>query len=253
MPVKIRVMPTLLYKDLGLVKGKGFDSWRRVGSVMQSVKVYNMREVDELVFLDITATAQGREPDYDLIDEIADECFMPLTVGGGIRTVDHVRHLLQVGADKIAINSAAIDNPELIGDIAQRFGSQCVVVSIDFRRHPSGQYEVFSHSGSQPTGKDPVVWAKEAESRGAGEILLTSIERDATMTGYDVEMTRRVSDAVSIPVIASGGAGEYEHMAAVLRDGKATAVAAAAIYHYTERTPLEAKKYLKEQGFNVRL
>jgi cyclase len=253
MPVKIRVMPTLLYKDLGLVKGKGFDSWRRVGSVMQAVKVYNMREVDELVFLDITATAQGREPDYDLIDEIADECFMPLTVGGGIQTVGHVRRLLQVGADKISINSAAIENPELIGEIAQRFGSQCVVVSIDFRKHPNGQYEVFSQSGTKPTGKDPVDWAKEAESRGAGEILLTSIERDATMTGYDVELTRRVSDAVSIPVIASGGAGAYEHMAAVLRDGKASAVAAAAIYHYTERTPLEAKKYLKEQGFNVRL
>lgn len=253
MPVKIRVMPTLLYKDLGLVKGKGFDSWRRVGSVMQSIKVYNMREVDELVFLDITATAQGRETDYDLIDEIADECFMPLTVGGGIRTVDNVRRLLQVGADKIAVNSAAIENPALIGEIARRFGSQCVVVSIDSRHHPNGQCEVYSHSGARPTGKDPVAWAREAESHGAGEILLTSIERDATMTGYDVELTRRVSDAVSIPVIASGGAGEYAHMAAVLRDGKASAVAAAAIYHYTERTPLEAKKYLKEQGFNVRL
>lgn len=246
-------MPTLLYKDLGLVKGKGFDSWRRFGSVMQSIKVYNMREVDELVFLDITATQQEREPDYELIDEIADECFMPLTVGGGIRSVEHVRRLLKVGADKIAVNTAAVENPELLREIARRFGSQCVVVSIDFRRHPDGRYEVFTRSGTQPTGKDPVAWAKEAEEHEVGEILLTSIERDATMIGYDVELTRKVSEAVSIPVIASGGAGEYEHMAEVLREGKASAVAAAAIYHYTERTPLEAKKYLKERGFNVRV
>jgi len=253
MSVKIRVMPTLLYKDLGLVKGKGFDSWRRFGSVMQSIKVYNMREVDELVFLDITATQQGREPDYELIDEIADECFMPLTVGGGIRSVEHVRRLLKVGADKIAVNTAAVENPELLREIARRFGSQCVVVSIDFRCHPDGHYEVFTRSGTQPTGKDPVTWAKEAEEHEAGEILLTSIERDATMIGYDVELTRKVCEGVSIPVIASGGAGEYEHMAEVLKEGKASAVAAAAIYHYTERTPLEAKKYLKEHGFNVRV
>jgi cyclase len=253
MSVKIRVMPTLLYKDLGLVKGKGFDSWRRVGSVMQAIKVYNMREVDELVFLDISATNQGREPDYALVDEIADECFMPLTVGGGISSIAHVRSLLSVGADKIAINSAAEENPSLITDIARRFGSQCVVVSIDFRRHPDGTYEVFTRAGTHATGRDPVQWAKEVAGHEAGEILLTSIERDATMTGYDVELTRLVAEAVSIPVIASGGAGEYEHMAAVLGEGKASAVAAAAIYHYTERTPLEAKKYLKERGFNVRL
>ncbi len=253
MSLKIRVMPTLLYKDLGLVKGKGFDSWRRVGSVMQAIKVYNMRGVDELVFLDISATQQGREPDYALIDEIADECFMPLTVGGGIRSVEHVRSLLGVGADKVALNSAAEESPELIREIARRFGSQCVVISIDFRRSPDGRYEVFTRSGTHPTGRDPVEWAKEAEGHEAGEILLTSIDRDATMAGYDVDVTRRVSEAVSIPVIASGGAGEYEHMALALREGKASAVAAAAMYHYTERTPLEAKRYLRNHGFNVRV
>lgn len=253
MALKIRIMPTLLYKDLGLVKGKGFDSWRRFGSVMQAVKVYNMREVDELVFVDISATQQGREPDYEIIDEIADECFMPLTVGGGVRSVEHVRRLLMVGADKVAINSAAIADPDLLRQMAHRFGSQCVVASIDYRRHEDGSYEVFTESGTTPTGLDPVAWAKEVEENEAGEILLTSVDRDGTMTGYDIELTRRVCDAVSIPVIASGGCGEYEHMARVLREGKASAVAAGAIYHYTERTPLEAKKYLRENGFLVRI
>ncbi len=253
MALKIRVMPTLLYKDLGLVKGRGFDSWRRTGSIMQTVKVYNMREVDEMVFLDITATRQGREPDFEAVDEIADECFMPLTVGGGIRTVEDVRRLLMVGADKISLNSAAVENPELIRDVARRFGSQCVVVSVDFRRHSDGRYEVYTGAGTRPTGLDPVEWAEEIEKYEAGEILLTSIERDGTMTGYDVELTGRVSRAISIPVIASGGCGEYEHMAQVLADGKVSAVAAAAIYHFTERTPLEAKKFLRERGFRVRI
>ncbi|MEE9443820.1 MAG: imidazole glycerol phosphate synthase cyclase subunit [candidate division Zixibacteria bacterium] len=253
MSVKIRVMPTLLYKDLGLVKGKGFDSWRRFGGVMQAVKVYNMREVDELVFVDVTATDQGREPDYEIIDEIADECFMPLTVGGGIKSVEHVRQLLIVGADKIAINSEIVENPELIRQVARKFGSQCMVASIDFRCHDNGKYEVFTESGTKPTGLDPVEWAKTVEEYEAGEILLTSVERDGTMIGYDVEITRKVTDAVSIPVIASGGAGEYEHMAQVLGEGKASAVAAGAIYHYTQHTPLEAKKYLKDHGFNVRI
>lgn len=253
MALKIRVMPTLLYKDVGLVKGKGFDSWRRTGSVMQTVKVYNMREVDEMVLLDITATSQNREPDFEFVDEIADECFMPLTVGGGIRSVEDVRRLLMVGADKISLNTAAVENPELITEVARRFGSQCVVVSIDFRKHPDGRYETYTGSGRKPAGLDPVEWAKEAERREAGEILLTSIERDGTMIGYDVEMTRRVAEAVSIPVIASGGCGEYEHMAEVLSEGKASAVAAAAIYHFTQQTPLEAKKYLRERGFAVRI
>ena len=253
MALKIRVMPTLLYRDLGLVKGKGFDSWRRTGSIMQTVKVYNMREVDEMVFLDITATRQNREPDFEMVDEIADECFMPLTVGGGIQTVEDVRKLLMVGADKISLNTAAVQRPELIREVARRFGSQCVVVSIDFRKHDDGRYEVFTVAGKQATGLDPVEWAKTVEQHEAGEILLTSVERDGTMTGYDIELTRRVSEAVSIPVIASGGCGEYEHMAQALRDGGASAVAAAAIYHFTERTPLEAKKYLREHGFSVRI
>lgn len=250
---KIRIIPTLLFKEVGLVKGVGFDSWRRIGSAMQAVKVYNMREVDELIYLDVTATTDKRHPDFEAVDELADECFMPLTVGGGVRTVDDVRRLLQVGADKVAVNTAAVENPAVIREIAQRFGSQCVVISIDARRHADGIHEVYTHAGTVATGRDPVSLAREVEALGAGEILLTSIERDGTMTGYDVELTRRVSEAVSIPIIVSGGAGTYAHMAEVLHDGHASAVAAASMFHFTEQTPLEAKRYLREQGFRVRL
>lgn len=251
--LKIRVMPTLLFKDVGLVKGESFQSWRRVGSAMQAIKVYNMREVDELVFLDITATCDNHPPDFETIDELADECFMPMTVGGGVRTLEDVYRLLQVGADKVAINTAAVESPQLIRQAAEQFGSQCVVVSIDARCHDNGHYEVYTRAGTVATGKDPVILAQEVEALGAGEILVTSIDRDGTMTGYDVELTRRVCQTVSIPVIASGGAGNYEDMAQVLREGKASAVAAASIFHFTQQTPLEAKRYLRDQGFSVRL
>jgi cyclase len=253
MPTKIRVMPTLLFKDVGLVKGVCFDSWRRVGSPMQAVKVYNMREVDELVFLDVSATREGRPPDFETIDELADECFMPLTVGGGVRSVDDVRRLLQVGADKIAINTAAVDTPELIGQVAQRFGSQCVTVSIDARREADGSHQVYTNAGTVATGRDPVSLAIQFESLGAGEILLTSIDRDGTMNGFDVELVKKVAEAVSIPVIASGGAGSYDDMVKVLSEAGASAIAAASIFHFTQQTPLEAKRYLKAKGFRVRL
>ena len=251
--LKVRVMPTLLFKDLTLVKGVRFDSWRRVGSVMQAVKVYNLREVDELVFLDITATNEGRSPDFDTVDEMADECFMPLTVGGGVRNEQGFRRLLQVGADKVSLNTAAVENPQLIRTSAGKFGSQCVVVSIDARRLPNGQYEAYTHSGTNPTGKDPVDLAREVETLGAGEILLTSIDQDGTMMGYDIELVKKVSQAVRLPVIASGGAGNYEHMAAALTEGKAAAVAAASIFHFTQQTPMEAKRYLKQRGIAIRL
>jgi imidazole glycerol-phosphate synthase subunit HisF len=251
--LKIRVLPTLLYRDVELVKGVGFDSWRRVGSVMQAIKVYNMRRVDELVFLDISATRAGHPPDFALIDEIADECFMPLTVGGGVRSVEDVRRLLQVGADKVAINTALVETPEVVQQVAGRFGSQCVIASIDAKRHPDGHYEVFTHSGTRSTGIDPLRLARRAEQSGAGEILLTSIDRDGTLSGYDIELIRQVTDGVSIPVIASGGAGRAEHMAAALREGRAAAVAAASCYHFTELTPLEVKQHLRANGFPVRI
>lgn len=251
--LKIRIIPTLLYKDVGLVKGVGFDSWRRVGSAMQAVKVYNMREVDELVFLDITATQDGRHPDFELVDELADECFMPMTVGGGVRTIDDVRRLLQVGADKVGINTSAVENTDLVRRVAEKFGSQCVVVSIDVRKIDNGDYEVYTYSGTHPTGIDPVNLAQKVEEMGAGEILLTSIDCDGTMKGYDTELVRSIINSVSIPVIASGGAGNYEHMFQVLAYGRASAIAAASIFHFTEQTPLEAKHFLAERGVPVRL
>lgn len=250
---KVRIIPTLLFKELGLVKGVKFDSWRRVGSAIQSIKIYNLREVDELVFLDIAASRNGRCPDFETVDEIADECFMPLTVGGGIRTVDDVRRLLQNGADKVSINSAAVTNPRLLREVADNFGSQCVVVSIDAKIDQSGQYEVYSHGGTRPTGKDPVDFASEAEALGAGEILLTSIDRDGTLNGYDLDLTRSVCQAVSIPVIASGGAGSYEDMARAVREAGAGAVAAASMFHFTQQTPLGAKRYLLDCGIAVRI
>ena len=246
-------MPTLLYKDVGLVKGERFDSSRRVGSVLQSVKVYNMREVDELVFLDIAATPAGRRPDFQLIDDIADECFMPLTVGGGVRTIADVQQLLAVGADKVALNTAAVENPALVREAADAFGTQCVVVSIDARRDGAGRYEVFTHCGTRATGLAPAELARKVAALGAGEILLTSIDRDGTMEGYDLELIREVASAVSIPVIASGGAGTYEHMEQVLRQTEAAALAAASMFHFTERTPREAKLHLRAAGFAVRL
>lgn len=250
--LKVRIMPTLLHKDVGLVKGVHFDSWRRVGSAMQAVKVYNMREVDELVFLDIAATREDNEPDYELVDDLADECFMPLTVGGGVRTVEHFERLLNVGADKVAVNTALIERPEIVAEAAATYGAQCVVASIDVLRKANG-LEVMTRSGTTATGRNPVELAVEAQDRGAGEILLTSIDRDGTMEGYDVDLVREVAAGVTIPVIASGGAGEYRHMAEALLDGGASAVAAASMFHFTEQTPLEAKHHLRSCGVAVRV
>jgi cyclase len=219
---------------------------------MQTVKVFNMREVDELVLLDITATRDKRGPDLEMVDELADECFMPLTVGGGVRTIDDVRDLLVVGADKVAMNTAALENPGLVQEVASRFGSQCVVVSIDAKRTPTGSYRVFTHAGTRDTGLDPVEVAREMERAGAGEIILTSVDRDGVMDGYDVELIRRVADAVRVPVVASGGAGTYQHMADAVGEGHASAVAAASMFLFTEQTPLGAKRYLAEAGYCVR-
>jgi cyclase len=250
--LKVRVIPTLLWKDVGLVKGIGFDSWRRVGTVMPAIKVYNTRQVDEMILLDIAATAAGRGPDWEAVDEFAAECFVPLTVGGGIRSLEDIRLLLRSGADKICINSVAYENPGLVREAAARFGSQCVVVSIDVRKDPGGAYACFSHNGSRPTGKEPAEWARAMEREGAGEILVTSVERDGTMEGYDLDLIRAVADGVDIPVIASGGAGNYRHMQEAIESGHASAVAAASIFHFTQQTPLEAKRHLMVCGIPVR-
>ena len=251
--LKVRVIPTMLFKNLGLVKGVGFDSWRRTGSAMQAMKVYNLREVDEIVFVDIAATAEGRAPDLATVDELADECFVPLAAGGGVRTIEDARRLLQAGADKVVVGTAAVERPGLIAQIAERFGTQCVVVAIDAKKIPGGGYEVYTHSGKHPTGLSPLALARQVERAGAGEVILTSIDRDGTMQGYDLALISQIAKAVSIPVIASGGAGNYEHMAEAVLVGGASAVAAASIFHFTEQTPLEAKKYLKGKGIAVRL
>lgn len=250
--LKTRIIPTLLHKDFGLVKGERFDARRAVGSAMQAVKVYNLRGVDELVFLDVTATHQGREPDYRLIDDLADDCFMPLTVGGGIRTLDHVRRLLEAGADKVAIGTAAVESPGLIEEAAARFGAQCVVAVIDTKpADGGGQEQAWLRSATEPTGIDPVTLARRLESAGAGEILLQSIERDGRMVGYDLDTIGAVTDAVTIPVIASGGCGSYDHMVRAVEAG-AAALAAGAMFHFTQQTPLEAKQHLAAAGYPVR-
>jgi imidazole glycerol-phosphate synthase subunit HisF len=250
--LKVRVIPTLLWKDFGLVKGIGFDSWRRVGAVMPSIKVYNRREVDELVLVDITATPQNGEIDLEQLRDFADECFVPLTVGGGVRNAEDARRLLRAGADKVAINTGAFLQPSLATAIAAEFGVQCVVASIDARAMEVG-HEVFVRCGKEATGRAPEQWAREMEDRGAGEILLTSIDRDGTMQGYDLALIEKVTRAVKVPVVASGGAGKYEHMRQAIQEAGASAVAAASIFHFTEQTPREAKLALAAAGIPVRL
>lgn len=249
--LKVRIIPTLLWKGVGLVKGVGFDSWRRVGPVLPAVKVYNTRDVDELVLVDIAANTSMQPPDIESIADFADECFVPFTVGGGVRAVAHVQQLLRAGADKVCLNTAAYESPQLVTETARRFGVQCVVASIDVRREGDG-WRCFSHSGRQQQSRNPVDWARELADRGAGEILLTSIDRDGTMQGYDLELIAAVAGAVQVPVIASGGAGNYEHMRQAVQEAGASAVAAASMFHFTEQTPAAAKAALAAAGIPVR-
>ena len=251
--LKVRIIPTLLYKDFGLVKGINFNSSRRVGSVLPVIKIYNQREVDELIFVDINATITNTSIDLEMIKDISRECFVPLTVGGGIDSCSKVEDLLMSGADKISLNTAAFNNSNLITDIANRFGSQCVVVSIDVRKKNNKEWNCFSHSGSLPRDKDVVAWAKEVENRGAGEILLTSIDNDGTMQGYDLDLIKLVCESVKIPVIASGGARNFNDMRLAITKSGASAVAAASIFHFTEQTPLGLKSGLSNAGIAVRI
>ena len=226
---------------------------RNVGDPVELALRYNEQGADEMVFFDITATAHGRETIVDVIQRAADQCFMPLTVGGGIRTVLDMHTMLKAGADKISINSSALATPDLIRAGAEKFGSQCIVVSIDAKKVAPDRWEVFSHGGRSSTGWDAVEWAQRAVSLGAGEIVLNSIDSDGMKTGFDLTITRRVSEAVGVPVVASGGAGTLEHMAEVLLDGKADAVLAASIFHFNEFTVGDVKKYLARRGIPVRL
>jgi cyclase len=226
---------------------------RNVGDPVELAMRYNEQGADEMVFFDITASAHGRATIVDVIERTADQCFMPLTVGGGIRTVADMSTMLHAGADKISINSSALADPELIRAGAEKFGSQCIVVSIDARKVAADNWEVFSHGGRKPTGLNAIEWAQRAVSLGAGEIVLNSIDADGTRAGFDIAVTRRISESVGVPVVASGGAGKLEHMADVLIEGKADAVLAASIFHFGEYTVGEVKRYLAGRGIPIRL
>lgn len=249
-----RVIPCLDIKDGRVVKGVQFVNLKDAGDPVSVADAYDKAGADEVVFLDITASADNRATQLEWVREVASRLFIPFTVGGGIRTVEDFRAILREGADKIAINSAAIMNPELINAAAEKFGSQCVVVAIDAKRRPDGSgFNIYKNGGRVDMGKDALEWAVEAERRGAGEILLTSMDADGTREGYDLELTRMVAEAVDIPVIASGGAGKPEHFYDALVQAKAEAVLAASLFHYRELEIRQVKEYLREKGVSVRL
>jgi len=249
----VRIIPCLDVKEGSVVKGVHFENLVGAGDPVQQASFYSGEKADELVFLDISATIEGRKTMLDVVKKVAEVVFIPLTVGGGINSIEDIEKLLKAGADKISINTAAVRNPSLIEEGADKFGSQCIVVAIDGKRTGSGKWEVYVESGKTPTGLDVVEWAVKMEKLGAGEILLTSIDMDGTQKGYDIEMTRAVSESVSIPVIASGGAGTLEHLAGVIKEGKASAVLLASLLHFRKYTVAEIKDYLKQQGLEVRL
>jgi cyclase len=247
-----RIIPCLDVDRGRVVKGTKFLNLRDAGDPVECAQEYDRQGADELVFLDITASSDNRATMIDVVERTANECFMPVTVGGGIRSVEDIRAMLKAGADKTSLNTAAIQNPDLVSAGAARFGSQCIVVAIDAKR-TGKHWEVFTHGGRKPTGLDAVEWAQKVTALGAGEILLTSMDADGTKAGYDVELTRAISEAVTIPVIASGGAGKLEHMAEVLTAGKADAVLAASIFHFGEYKVADVKQFLKQKGIEVRL
>ena len=250
----MRIIPCLDVNNGRVVKGVNFVNLTDAGDPVAIAEAYDAAGADELVFLDITASSDGRNTVVDMVRRVAEKVFIPFTVGGGIRTVDDFRAILREGADKVSVNSAAIKRPELIKEAAEIFGSQCVVVAIDAkRREPFDGWNIYLNGGRVDTGIDAVEWAKKAESLGAGEILLTSMDCDGTKNGYDIELTRQISEAVSIPVIASGGAGKLEHFKAAVTEGKADAVLAASLFHFKELEIKEVKEYLREEGISVRL
>jgi imidazole glycerol-phosphate synthase subunit HisF len=248
-----RIIPCLDVTAGRVVKGVSFVDLRDAGDPVALAAAYDAAGADELVFLDITASSDGRETMVDVVRATARQVFIPLTVGGGLRTPDDVYRMLRAGADKCSLNTAAVLEPTLIRESAERFGSQCIVLAIDAKRRPGGGWEVFTHGGRRPTGRDAVAWAREGVALGAGEILLTSMDADGQLTGYDLDLTRSVSEAVPVPVIASGGAGTLDHLAEVLTAGQADAALAASIFHYGTYTITQAKEHLREHGVPVRV
>jgi len=247
-----RIIPCLDVDNGRVVKGVKFVEIRDAGDPVEIARRYDLEGADELTFLDITASSGNRETMVHVVEQVAGEVFIPLTVGGGIRTLEDIRRMLNAGADKVSINTAAVFNPEFVREAAEKFGSQCIVVAIDAKQ-VGGHWEIFTHGGRKPTGLNAVEWAKKMVDYGAGEILLTSMDRDGTRVGFDLELTRAVSEAVAVPVIASGGVGKLQHLADGIIKGKADAVLAASIFHFAEHTIQEAKEHLAAQGIEVRL
>ena len=250
--LKMRIIPCLDVHDGRVVKGVNFVDLIDAGDPVEQATVYDTQGADELCFLDITATHEGRESMYDVIRRTAEVCFMPLTVGGGVRTTEDVRKLLLAGADKVSVNTAAVNHPEFVAAAAEKFGRQCIVLAIDAKRAGTGRFEIFTHGGREPTGIEAISWAKRMTELGAGEILLTSMDRDGTKQGFDIELPRAVAAAVGVPVIASGGVGTLDHLVAGINDGHATAVLAASIFHFGEYTIAEAKAHMRAAGIAMR-
>ena len=251
--LKMRIIPCLDVKDGRVVKGVNFVDLVDAGDPVEQARLYDRAGADELTFLDITASSDNRDTLYDVVARTAEQCFVPLTVGGGVRTLDDIRKLLLAGADKVSINTAAIHRPEFVAEAAEKFGSQCIVTAIDAKRASSGRFEIFTHGGRKETGIDAVEWAKRMAGLGAGEILLTSMDKDGTRSGFDLPLTRAVADSINIPVIASGGVGTLQHLVDGVKEGHATAVLAASIFHFGEYSIGEAKAYMAAAGIPMRL
>ena len=250
--LKSRIIPCLDVKDGRVVKGVRFVDLRDAGDPVEVAKAYDAAGADELCFLDITASHENRGIIFDVVRRTAEQCFMPLTVGGGVRALEDIRQLLLAGADKVSINTAAVTNRQFVAEAAHKFGSQCIVVAIDAKEVGPGKWEIFTHGGRHPTGLDAVDFAKEVVALGAGEILLTSMDRDGTGIGFDLGLTRAVADAIPVPVIASGGVGELDHLVAGIREGHAAAVLAASIFHFGTYSVAEAKQYMADHGVSIR-
>jgi len=247
-----RLIPVLTLKDKRIIKTIRFDEYRDIGHPTTMGKVFDSQDVDELIFLDISATQEKRDPDWASISAFAEECVMPLTIGGGVSSIEHIRRLLQIGADKVALNTAAFRDPDFVAKAAESFGTQCIVVSIDAKRMPNGGYEVFVEGGVTPTGRDPVAYARDMERLGAGEILINSIDRDGTMEGFDLELIRQVADAVGIPVIAAGGCGLLQDLVDAIAQGRASSVACSSLFAFSDNKPIKAKAFMQTAGINVR-
>ena len=250
--LKMRVIPCLDVKDGRVVKGVNFVDLVDAGDPVEQARIYDRAGADELCFLDITASSEERDTLYDVVRRTAEQCFMPLTVGGGVRKVEDIRNLLLAGADKVSINTAAVARPEFVREAAEKFGSQCIVVAIDVKQVAPNRWDVFTHGGRRDTGLDAIAWAERMAEYGAGELLVTSMDRDGTKAGFDLDLTRAIADAVPIPVIASGGVGSLEDLVAGVRDGHATAVLAASIFHFGTFTIAQAKQHLAAAGIPVR-